>query len=162
ARLLEVGAGTGRISLPLLARGADLVGVDLSSKMLARQRRKEPAARVAQGDATRLPFAAGQFDGLLTIHVLHLIGDWRMALREFRRLLRPGGVYVNSWNWHNADDVEARLRDYWRGQVVAHGGEWRRPGIQSRQEGLDELGQMGAIVEQIIPARFFQSVAPQV
>jgi ubiquinone/menaquinone biosynthesis C-methylase UbiE len=161
ARLLEVGAGTGRISLPLLARGADLVGVDLSSRMLARQRRKEAAARLAQADAIRLPFTAAQFDGLMTIHVLHLIGDWRTALREFRRVLRAGGVYVNSWNWHGPDDLEARLRDYWRGRVEAHGAGWRRPGIQSREELLGELGSMGAVVEEIIPARFFLSVTPQ-
>src|SRR6185436_1629134 len=134
ALLLEVGTGTGRISLPLLARGANLMGCDLSSKMLARQRDKNATVRVAQADAARLPFAAAQFDGLLTIHVLHLMSEWRQALREFRRVLRPGAAYVNSWNAHGPVDVDARVRDAWRGMVDAHGADWRRPGIQTRDE----------------------------
>jgi ubiquinone/menaquinone biosynthesis C-methylase UbiE len=161
AQVLEVGAGTGRIGLPLMARGANLVGVDLSARMLARQRRKEPTARVAQADATQLPFAAAQFDGLLTIHVLHLIGDWRAALREFRRVLRPNGVYINSRRWHNPDDVERRISDFWHSRVEAHGANWRRPGIQPNEDAAEELGQMGAAVEQITPVRFFASVTPQ-
>src|SRR5215510_11396798 len=56
ARLLEVGTGTGRIGVPLLERGANLVGCDLSSKMLARQQAKRPDARLAQADATSLPY----------------------------------------------------------------------------------------------------------
>ena len=48
ARILEVGAGTGRISIPLLERGADLIGCDLSGKMLSRQREKNPATRPHQ------------------------------------------------------------------------------------------------------------------
>ena len=161
APLLEVGAGTGRIGLPLRARGANLVGVDLSARMLARQRRKDPSAHVARADATRLPFAAAQFDGLLTIHVLHLIGDWRAALREFRRVLRPGGIYVNSRRWHNPDDVEFRLSDFWHSRVEAHGANWRRPGLQPNEDAAEELGKLGAVVEQITPVRFFESVTPQ-
>jgi SAM-dependent methyltransferase len=161
AQLLEVGTGTGRISLPLVARGADVVGIDLSERMLRRQRRKDPSARVAQADATRLPFAGARFDGLLTIHVLHLIGHWRAALREFRRVLRPGGVYVNSRRWHNPDDVGVRLSDFWHSRVEAHGARWRRPGIQPDEDAAEELGKMGAAVEQITPVRFFESVTPQ-
>ena len=91
AQLLEVGTGTGRIGVPLLERGADLFGCDLSSKMLARLQAKWPAARLAQADATTLPYAAAQFDGVLTIHVLHLVGNWQSALREIQRVLRPRG-----------------------------------------------------------------------
>src|SRR5258708_2980267 len=58
ARLLEVGTGTGRIGVPLLQRGANLFGCDLSLKMMARQLSKWPGARLAQADATALPYAA--------------------------------------------------------------------------------------------------------
>jgi ubiquinone/menaquinone biosynthesis C-methylase UbiE len=160
ARLLEVGAGTGRISIPLLQRGADLFGCDLSLPMLRRQQEKHPAARLAQADASQLPFESGSFDGLLTIHVLHLVGAWRAALREFARVLRPGGVYVNSWNWHAADAVDERLRQYWRSRVSAYGGEWRRPGIQSRDELLDGVRAMGGTADEVLVSRFHLSVAP--
>ncbi|MCC7361694.1 MAG: class I SAM-dependent methyltransferase [Anaerolineales bacterium] len=158
AHILEVGAGTGRISIPLLERGAQLVGVDLSQAMLGRLREKYGAARVAQADAVDLPFPSRYFDGLLTVHLLHLVGGWRLALREFARVLKPGGVYVNSWNWHAPSDVDARVRDYWRGRVEAHGGEWRRPGIQEREELLAEVRDMGAAVEELSVVRFFPQV----
>jgi SAM-dependent methyltransferase len=160
ARILEVGAGTGRISLPLLERGAHLIGCDLSLPMLRRLRAKHAGVPLAQADATRLPFAGGSFDGLLTIHVLHLVGGWREALREFARVLRPGGVYLNSWNWHAPDAVDERLRQYWRARVNAHGAEWRRPGIQSRDELHAGMRAMGATVDEVLVSRFNLPAAP--
>jgi ubiquinone/menaquinone biosynthesis C-methylase UbiE len=154
ARLLEVGAGTGRISIPLLERGADLIGCDLSLPMLRRQHAKHAGTRLTQADATRLPFQSGWFDGLLTIHVLHLVGNWRGALREFARVLRPGGVYLNSWTWQAPDAVDERLRQFWRSRVNAHGADWRRPGIQSREELLDGVRAMGATAEEVLVSRF--------
>ena len=158
ARLLEVGAGTGRISIPLLERGAPLIGVDLSRAMLQRQHAKYAAARLAQADAVDLPFNNRFFDGLVTIHVLHLVGAWRAALREFARVLKPGGVYINSWNWHSPGDIDARVRDYWRSRVEALGGDWRRPGIQSREELLGEVRDMGATVNELTVVRFFPQI----
>src|SRR4030095_16136094 len=73
ARVLEIGTGTGRISIPLLERGLDLFGCDLSSKMLMRLHEKFPTARVAQADATVLPFPSAHFEAVVTVHVLHLI-----------------------------------------------------------------------------------------
>ncbi|MCC6187437.1 MAG: class I SAM-dependent methyltransferase [Anaerolineales bacterium] len=160
ALLLEVGAGTGRISLPLLERGANLVGCDLSLPMLRRQHEKSAAARLSQSDAAWLPFAARQFDGLLTIHVLHLVGGWRQALREFARVLRPGGVYVNSWNWQGRGDVDDRLRQYWRSRAAGPGADWRRPGVQSREELLAEVRAMGASVAELLVTRFYLEIAP--
>ena len=161
AQLLEVGTGTGRIAVPLSERGAKLFGCDLSFKMLARQRAKRPAARLAQADAIALPFSNAQFDGVLTIHVLHLVGDWRAALREIRRVLRPGGVFVNSWNPHAQADIDTRLRAYWRARVEAHGADWRRPGVQSREELLAELARMGASVKDVNAGRTVNQVVPQ-
>ncbi len=160
ALILEVGAGTGRITSPLLQQGANLVGIDLSRPMLRRLRAKQPAARLAEANAVDLPFADVQFDGLLTIHVLHLVGRWREALREIRRVLRPGGAYVNSWHWHTDESVDQTLRGYWRSRVEAHGAQWRRPGIQSREELLDELRDMRARVEEVQVTRYTTSLTP--
>lgn len=160
ALILEVGAGTGRISVPLLQRGANLIGIDLARPMLRRLRAKHPAVRVAEANAVHLPFGAGQFDGLLTVHVLHLVGRWREALREFKRVLRPGGAYVNSWHWHADDSVDQALRNHWRGRVEAHGAEWRRPGIQSREELVEALRAMGAQVEEVIVTSFESNITP--
>src|SRR5512143_2888443 len=95
SHILEVGAGTGRISIPLLERGLDLIGCDLSSRMLLRLKEKFPSAPIAQSDASQLPFPKAAFDVVMTVHVLHLIPPWRESLREFRRVLKPEGLYLN-------------------------------------------------------------------
>ena len=51
-RILDVGTGTGRISVPLLQRGADLIGCDISSNMLSRLKDKFPSARIVTVDAS--------------------------------------------------------------------------------------------------------------
>jgi SAM-dependent methyltransferase len=56
---------------------------------------------LAQADATRLPFAAGTFGSVLAVHVLHLIPDWRVAVDEAVRVLRPGGALVASFPTDN-------------------------------------------------------------
>jgi SAM-dependent methyltransferase len=129
--------------------------------MMLRQRAKRPNVRLAQADAVRLPYVSAQFDAVLTIHVLHLIGAWREALREFKRVLKPRGVYINTWNWHATSSVHTRVRDYWRKRVEARGGEWRRPGIQKREEVLDEARAIGAAVESVEVVRFAVPLAPR-
>ena len=96
-RVLEVGAGTGRALLPLAQAGAWTVGLDAAPRMLAALRGKAATAtgpgviRVVLGDALRLPFADSSFDVALLAHILHLLPDWRVALAEARRCVRPGG-----------------------------------------------------------------------
>jgi ubiquinone/menaquinone biosynthesis C-methylase UbiE len=161
ALILEVGTGTGRISLPLLERGANLFGCDLSAKMMARQREKYPAARVAQADAARLPFASRQFDALLTVHVIHLVGPWREALGEFRRVLRPGGVYINTWGGPMGASADEQIRAFWWSRVAVRGIALRKPGVQSREELLDELRALGATLAEIDVTRYPNPLAPR-
>ena len=146
--ILEVGVGTGRIAVPLLKRGANLFGCDLSIEMMGKLREKYPAARLAQADAAQLPYLTNRFDALTTFHVLHLVGAWRSALREFKRVLKPNGLFINSWHWHDPNSIGQKVWDYWRKQVEARGVNWQRPGIQEREELLVELRSMGAHVEE--------------
>jgi len=91
---LEIGVGTGALAVPLAHRGRAVVGIDLSRSMLRKLRDKdqERRVRVAMADATRLPFADEVFAGAYCRWVLHLIADWRAAVRELCRVVRPGGV----------------------------------------------------------------------
>ena len=152
-RMLDVGTGTGRISVPLLQRGAKLVGCDLSPKMMELLRGKFPAARLAQADASLLPFPAKSFDAVTTCHVMHLVGPWREALEEYRRVLKPGGVYINArTEYDRAGSTEERIRDYWERRVAAYGADSKRPGVQNERElhsGLRELGATLNVVEVI-------------
>jgi SAM-dependent methyltransferase len=145
----------------MLERGANLMGCDISMSMMARLREKIPAARLAQADAARLPFVSGRFDALITVHVLHLVGGWREALREFKRVLKPQGRYINGWTWQASNSALARARNYWWSRAEARGAERRRPGVQNREALLDEVKGMGAAIEEIEVLRFETPLAPR-
>ncbi len=124
--VLEVGVGTGRITRPLLARGLRVMGLDLSRQMMARLAAALPAGTdrpaLVQGAAEALPLAADSLDAVLSVHVLHLIPDWRACLREMRRVLRPAGALLLGYEWRPADSPGARLMEQWRALVQARGG----------------------------------------
>src|SRR6266498_921810 len=154
AVILDAGTGTGRISIPLLERGARLVGCDLSMKMLKRLQEKFSSAALAQADAALLPFLADYFDAVLTVHVMHLVGPWREALREFRRVLKPEGVYLNTRTYEPVGiSIREQMRDFWRSWVNAGGIDVRLPGVQDRTEFLGELQIMGGSVMEVEAVR---------
>jgi ubiquinone/menaquinone biosynthesis C-methylase UbiE len=155
AFILDAGTGTGRISIPLLARGARLAGCDLSMKMLTRLQEKFSPAPLAQADAALLPFPANSFEAVLTVHVMHLVGPWREALREFRRVLKPDGKYLNIRTYEPVGiSVREEIRDFWRSWVIAQGIDVRQPGVQNRTELLQELEIMGAHVMDVEVVRY--------
>ena len=90
--VLEVGAGTGELWRHVDRGGLvrDLVLADFSAAMCTRLR-EVPAARVVRCEAAALPFPAGAFDTLIANHMLYHVDDPEAALREFARVLRPGG-----------------------------------------------------------------------
>jgi len=155
ARILEVGAGTGRISIPLLERGADLIGCDLSAKMLVRQHEKYPAARLAQTDAVYLPFPSIHFDALVAVHVMHLIGPWREALREFKRVLKVDGVFLYVRTYEAVDtSMRVNMRNHWRAWLQTQNVDTRHPGAQNGEEVKAELQSMGARLKVVEAVRF--------
>jgi ubiquinone/menaquinone biosynthesis C-methylase UbiE len=92
-RLLDLGAGTGRIGWPFVAAGDDYVGVDLSLGMLrAFVQRGSP--RVVQADGQSLPFRDAAFDAVMLIQVFGGMRGWRRVLAEARRVLRSSGALV--------------------------------------------------------------------
>jgi SAM-dependent methyltransferase len=125
ARVLEVGVGTGRIARPLLARGVRFTGIDLSRKMMNHLIETLPpdAARpaLAEADAVCLPFPAGTFDAALSVHVFHLIANWRTALDEVRRALGPGGMLLVGYDWRPPDSPGDRIKEKWREIILARG-----------------------------------------
>jgi ubiquinone/menaquinone biosynthesis C-methylase UbiE len=98
ARALEIGAGTGYFSLNLLRAGVigEAVATDISPGMLRRLERSaaelELRVETASCEASALPFENHSFDLVFGHAVLHHLPDLDAAFREFRRVLRPGGV----------------------------------------------------------------------
>ena len=153
--VLDVGTGTGRISIPLLERGLDVIGCDLSSKMLMRLREKYPAARIAQADATQLPFPTAHFEFVLTVHILHLIPSWRDVLREIWRVLVPGGAYLNVKTWGSTGvSIREQLRNFWRDWLEVQGWNAHNPGLQDQAEFMQELRTLGARVREVEVAHY--------
>jgi len=96
-RVLEIGVGTGIVALPLARAGIDLVGIDLSSAMMARLVEKAHGRAplpLLRADATQMPFPDGSFRAAYARHVLHLIPDWREAVGELCRVVRAGPVMI--------------------------------------------------------------------
>ncbi|MFJ2865250.1 class I SAM-dependent methyltransferase [Kitasatospora sp. NPDC087314] len=98
ADVLDVGCGTGSLSLLLAADGHRPTGVDLAPRMVERARAKLAAAglsgRFLEGDASAPPLGADTFDVLLSRHLLWTLPDPEAALRTWVKLLRPGGRLV--------------------------------------------------------------------
>lgn len=97
-RVLDAGCGPGLYAEELLARGAEVVAVDGSAAMveLARHRLRG-RAEVVHADLDRpLPFASSRFDLVVCALVIHHLDDREACLREFYRVLRPGGHAVLS------------------------------------------------------------------
>jgi SAM-dependent methyltransferase len=94
--VLDVGCGTGSLSLIASERGHRVTGVDLSPRMIDLARAK-PAGRDAVflvGDAVAPPVDEQRFDVLLGRHVLWALPDPERVLRHWRGLLRPEGRLV--------------------------------------------------------------------
>ncbi|MPZ25768.1 MAG: demethylmenaquinone methyltransferase [Micromonosporaceae bacterium] len=93
-RVLDVGAGTGVSTVELAAGGGYAVGVDISLGMLAAGRLARPELPLLAGDALALPFADAAFDAVTISFALRNTADPVAALRELRRVTRPGGRLV--------------------------------------------------------------------
>jgi SAM-dependent methyltransferase len=114
-RCLEIGVGTGRIALPLHRAGIPMVGVDLSRPMmnvLVQKAGGRPGFPLIQADATRLPIRDAGVGSALASHVFHLIPDWRGALAELLRVVRPAGVLLISSGTRQQGSMRQELREH--------------------------------------------------
>lgn len=90
-RVLDACCGTGELSLEAERHGGRVVGLDFSERMLERARRKSETVEWLRGDVLALPFADGSFDAATVGFGVRNVADLELALRELRRVLRPGG-----------------------------------------------------------------------
>ena len=133
--LLDAGCGTGRFTRPLARHHTRTVAFDAAPAMLAELRRLQGSERMpllVTGDLRNLPFADAQFATVLSVHVLHLVADWRGVLGEMWRTLAPGGTLF----FGNEDREPSAVRDFYfreggrLGLLPAH------PGVRDTERNL--------------------------
>jgi SAM-dependent methyltransferase len=109
-RILEVACGTGRFTTALAARGADIVGVDISEAMLEQGRAKaratgiEESVEFMQADAGGLPFPDDHFDSVFAMRFFHLAPDPEGFMSELRRVASEQ-VFFDTFKRYSARSI---------------------------------------------------------
>lgn len=87
--IIDFGVGTGRIAAPLISSGIEVVGLDIATSMI--QQAKEKGVRgLVLASAESAPFRSQSFDYAMVVHFMHLLKEWRAAIREISRVTRRG------------------------------------------------------------------------
>jgi SAM-dependent methyltransferase len=134
--VVDVGAGTGKLTRELVACGASVVAVEPVPAMRGALERAVPGARGLEGTAEALPLADQSADAITVAQAFHWF-DIPPALAEFHRVLRRGGRFALIWNRRRLDQPLHReigaIIDPYRGHTPSHHrGEWREPVAASR------------------------------
>jgi SAM-dependent methyltransferase len=101
-RVLDLGAGTGRLTRVLLDAGHEVVAVDPDPQMLAVLAARHPRATALAGPAERIPLPEGTVDAVVCGQAYHWF-DRQAALPEIARVLVPGGTFAPLWNLRDED-----------------------------------------------------------
>ena len=96
-RVLDLGAGTGKLTATLVSAGADVIAVEPDPAMLGELRGELPDVRALPGRAEAIPLPDASVDAVLAGNALHWF-DMAVAGPEIARVLRPGGVLAGLWN----------------------------------------------------------------
>jgi SAM-dependent methyltransferase len=146
-RVLDLGAGTGKLTATLVALGAEVVAVEPDPAMLAELRRALPGVRSLPGSAEAIPLPDASVDAVLAGHALHWF-DMAVAGPEIARVLVSGGILAGLWNvLDNRVDWVAELERV--GGSAAIGprdtlGGWRAETADAHLPGDDTAGRFGS------------------
>lgn len=93
-KVLDVGAGTGRLSVSLANAGAEVIALDVSEEMLKVLQKKNPRIKIAVGEAEDLPFDDNSFDIVTAAFLIVHLKDLGSFFDEVYRVLKPGGKFL--------------------------------------------------------------------
>ncbi|MFJ9822105.1 class I SAM-dependent methyltransferase [Streptomyces sp. NPDC101151] len=96
-RVLDLGAGTGKLTATLVALGAEVIAVEPDPAMLTQLRRSLPAVRALSGSAEAIPLPDASVDAVLAGNAMHWF-DMAVAGPEIARVLAPHGILAGLWN----------------------------------------------------------------
>lgn len=139
-RVVDLGAGTGKLTATLVRLGADVTAVEPDQHMLAELRRATPSVRSVPGGAEAVPLPDASVDAVLAGQAMHWF-DMDRAMPEIARVLTPGGVLAGLWN---VDDDRvgwvAELAEISKRKSSITLMRWRDGAGRARQERLIEAG----------------------
>jgi ubiquinone/menaquinone biosynthesis C-methylase UbiE len=143
ARVLHVGAGTGKLTRGLVAHGFDVVAVEPGGAMLEQLRLAVPEADALEGPAEAIPLADASVDAAFAGQAFHWF-DRELAVPELHRVIRAGGGIVLLWNWWDErDPLQKEL-----GELVGYAGH--EPYLDDELPGAPYFRQLGkTIVESV-------------
>jgi ubiquinone/menaquinone biosynthesis C-methylase UbiE len=159
--VLDAGCGSGGQCAWLLDRGADVIGVDLSPRMIeaAADRCGGRGQFIVADLAEPLPVPASSCDGITSSLALHYLRDWSTALASFAAVLRPGGWVVLSLDHPFGAPLAGQRGGYFDTELVTD--TWRKADVQVTQrfwrrplgDTVNAFGDAGFAVDRVIETR---------
>jgi ubiquinone/menaquinone biosynthesis C-methylase UbiE len=114
--VLDVGCGTGEMGLLFTELGHHVTGLDLSEKMLAKAKEKTSKKMLdisfKKGDAEDPPFKAGTFDVIVTRHLLWTLPHPDIAVKNWKKVLKNGGVLIVIDGLYNGGLIERKTKQF--------------------------------------------------
>jgi SAM-dependent methyltransferase len=144
SQVIDLAAGTGKLSRALSVRGIEVTAVEPLERM---RELIEPPIRTLEGTAERIPLPDSSADAVTVAQAFHWF-DGDPALAEIHRVLRPGGHLALAWNVRLLEDpgqaAVEKLISPFTGEIPRHrSGEWRRP--------IDRSPLFGPLTERAFP-----------
>jgi len=158
AKVLDLGCGTGRFTIPMATKlRFNVTGADSSSEMLAKAKEKDDADIVTWDcqDAEHLTYPNDSFDVVFASHLFHHVDSPLRVLRECRRMLRNPGVMLVRYGAieHNRNDVEHTFFP----ETLAID-EARIPGVRTVESWLTNTGFAGVRSKEVVQQSYETSV----
>jgi SAM-dependent methyltransferase len=159
--VLDLGAGTGKLTRALLTTGVHVIAVEPGDEMRARLERTAPGAEALRGAAEEIPLRHGSVDAITVGQAFHWFRHDE-AIPELHRVLRPGGGVALVWNSRDPDNPLQKEIGELIAPFVPSGRpdaeEWPRPLGESELFGpLEE--QRFSFVEELDPNRLAERIA---
>jgi ubiquinone/menaquinone biosynthesis C-methylase UbiE len=154
-RILDVGAGTGRVSVPLAKAGAVVTALDVSGVMLEQLKKKNEKIKIVIGDGEKLPFENDSFDSVVAAFFIVHLKDPTRFFDDAYRVLKDGGMLVVT-NINQKEPPEVKTKE---GTIIIesyyHRPEKVREILESLAFGVEEVfvKEKDVWINQIIVAR---------
>jgi len=139
ARVLDLGAGTGKLTRGLVALGLETVAVEPGAAMLEELRSAVPEAETLEGSAEAIPLPGASIDAAFAGQAFHWF-DRARALPELQRVIRPNGGLAILWNWWDERDPLQREL----GELIGYAG--RGPYVEEELPGAPWFHELGRTI----------------